>query len=597
MIDRKLLKLPKMKQVLAVLAGLFVLQAFFIIGQAVSLSQAITHLWSGQLLVNQCYWMILFLVTYTLRHGVKWLQDMLLDRYATEQASALRQQLLIKVFRDGPAIIQKHGTGNMTTLALDGIDNVKNYLKLITEKMMSMSIVPWLVLVTIFWLDWRSGVVLLLVFPLIILFMIILGYAAKNKADKQFASYQKLANHFMDAIRGIDTLKRFGVSQEYGNSIFKTSERFRVATMSTLKVAILSTFALDFFTTLSIAIVAVLLGLRLINGEVFLFEALTVLILSPEYFLPVRDFSGDYHATLDGKNAFQAVTSVLDEPSQVAGTTAIGEWHDTSSLELSGITFSYNTSYDISHNTNHNTGLTTSSSDSSKMALKQIDLAVSGYHKVGIIGMSGSGKSTLINLLSGFLSQQAGEVRLEGQAISSLKEKQWQQQLAYIPQNPYIFSGTLAANMAFYHPAATKEQLLQAAQVVGLNELIAQLPDGIDTKIGEGERALSGGQAQRIALARAFLDPSRKIWLFDEPTAHLDIETEVELKERMVPLMANHLVFFATHRLHWMKQMDHIIVMDQGEIVEQGSLEKLLAKNGAFCQLSTTLRGDQNVKK
>jgi len=583
MIDRKLLKLPKMKQVLAVLAGLFVLQAFFIIGQAVSLSQAITHLWSGQSLANQGQWLLLFLLTYALRHAVKWLQDTILDRYATEQASAIRQQLLLKVFHDGPTIIQKQGTGNITTLALDGIDNVKNYLKLISEKMMSMVIVPWLILATIFWLDWRSGVVLLLVFPLIILFMIILGYAAKNKADKQFASYQKLANHFMDAIRGIDTLKRFGISQDYGNSIFKTSERFRVATMSTLRVAILSTFALDFFTTLSIAIVAVLLGLRLINGEVFLFEALTVLILSPEYFLPVRDFSGDYHATLDGKNAFQAVTSVLDEPSQVAKTTAISEWHDTSSLELSGITFSY----DTSHNT--------SSNGSSKMALKQIDLAVSGYQKVGIIGMSGSGKSTLINLLSGFLSPKAGEVRLEGQEISSLKEKEWQQQLAYIPQNPYIFSGTLAENMSFYHPTATKEQLLQAAQVVGLNELIAQLPDGIDTKIGEGERALSGGQAQRIALARAFLDASRKIWLFDEPTAHLDIETEVELKERMVPLMANRLVFFATHRLHWMKQMDYIIVMDQGKIVEQGSLQELLAKNGAFCQLSTALRGEGNV--
>ena len=168
----------------------------------------------------------------------------------------------------------------MVTLTLDGISEVEDYIQLTLSKMISMMIVPIVVLAMAFYLDWLSGVILFFIYPLIVLFMIILGYAAKAKADKQFVSFQRLSNHFIDSLRGIDTLKYFGLSKRYANSIYKTSERFRKTTMSVLRVAILSTFALDFFTTLSIAVVAVFLGLRLINGEITLFPALTVLIIS-----------------------------------------------------------------------------------------------------------------------------------------------------------------------------------------------------------------------------------------------------------------------------------------------------------------------------
>lgn len=207
--------------------------------------------------------------------------------------------------------------------------------------------------------------------------------------------------------------------------------------------------------------------------------------------------------------------------------------------------------------------------------------------------MSGSGKSTLINNLSGFLIPKEGEITFDGQKMTALRQSDWQQQLVYIPQNPYIYRMTLRENVAFYQPNVTEEQVWQAIEVAGLTKLVQELPQGIDTMLGEGERHLSGGQAQRIALARAFLDQHRKILLFDEPTAHLDIETEVELKERMLPLMENHLVFFATHRLHWMEEMDQILVMDQGRIVERGTLAELQAKNGAFVALVNGMRREQ----
>ncbi|MDU4625683.1 MAG: ABC transporter transmembrane domain-containing protein, partial [Enterococcus gallinarum] len=314
MIDKQIIELPGMKRLMGLLAGLSFLQALFIIGQAYGLASGITGLWEGQSLEEQWGWILLFFCSFLGRQAIVYFRTKKLDSYSYQQATELRNQLLEKIFRVGPQIVQQQGTGNITTMVLEGISQVENYLQLILAKIMNMSIIPWVILALVFYLDWISGLVLLLVFPLIIIFMIILGYAAQSKAEKQYRTFQLLSNHFIDSLRGIDTLKLFGISKKYGKSIFASSERFRKATMGSLRVGILSTFALDFFTTLSIAVVAVLLGLRLINEEILLFPALTILILSPEYFLPIRDFSSDYHATLDGKNAMTAVSTILSEP-------------------------------------------------------------------------------------------------------------------------------------------------------------------------------------------------------------------------------------------------------------------------------------------
>ena len=223
-----------------------------------------------------------------------------------------------------------------------------------------------------------------------------------------------------------------------------------------------------------------------------------------------------------------------------------------------------------------------------------ISLNIHGYEKVGVIGMSGSGKSTLINLLSGFLTPKNGEITIQKQDAKTLNIPDWHKQLIYIPQNPYIFTASLRDNVAFYTPKASDDEIKQAIHVVGLDDLVKELPDGLDTIIGQGKRVLSGGQAQRIALARAFLDQQRKVMIFDEPTAHLDIETEVDLKKKMLPLMKDHLVIFATHRLHWMKEMDYILVMDHGKLVEQGTFDELEKKNGYFVKLIEKMRGDHD---
>lgn len=569
MIDKQLMSLPGFKKMMGMLVGLAVSQAFFIIGQAYFLARTITNLWQGQPVKQQVMMMVWFAACYCGRHVVNYGRDRLLDRYAYQRASELRSQLLEKVFHLGPQVVQQQGAGNVITMALEGIDQVEEYFHLILAKMMNMMIIPWLILVMIYVLDVESGVILTLVFPLIIIFMVVLGVAAKGRADKQYAVFQLLSNHFIDSLRGIDTLKFFGLSKSYAHSIFNTSERFRKATMNTLKIAILSTFALDFFTTLSIAIVAVFLGLRLLNHVILLFPALTVLILTPEYFLPIRDFSGDYHATLNGKNALHAIYQVLEQPEPASQPVALPTWNADQTLTLTNLNFEYE----------HGSGVT------------DVNLTVHGFQKIGVIGMSGAGKSTLINLLSGFLAPTSGTITVGSQQLTDFNQPDWQKQLIYMPQNPYIFAMSVRDNITFYHPEASDDDVAQAVSVAGLTQLIDELPQGLATVIGEGARPLSGGQAQRIALARAFLDQSRRILLFDEPTAHLDIETEVELRQRMVPLMADRLVFFATHRLHWLQEMDTILVVEQGRIVEQGTMAQLQARNGAFVRLVAAMQG------
>ena len=568
MIDRELFQLAGAKSISRKLAGLDVLQAFLIVGQALALRAVITQLWQGHAL----NWPLLlaFAVCFTGRPLVNWLSERWVDYYAGQTAQVLRRRLRSKLFQQGPALVQAQGTGSMITMVLDGVAEVRQYIKLIFSKTLTMMIVPVIVLIAAGFLDLRSAIILLIMYPLIVMFMIILGKAAQAKAEKQFGNFQKLSNNFIDSLRGIATLKYLGLSKRYSRSIFNSSEHFRERTMRVFKIAMLSTFALDFFTTLSIAVIAVYLGFDLIKGKIDLYPALAVLILAPEYFLPIRNFASDFHATLNGKNSFKRIHQLINRPVAPTADLSLHEWQAEDELKLDQIQFKY----------------------PNGVAIASLSLSIRGYQKVGIIGMSGAGKTTLINLLSGFLTPTAGQITIQGQAAATLDIPDWRKQLLYIPQNPYVFTATLRENIAFYTPDVNDEQVLQVIKVVGLEDLLADLPDGLDTVIGSGRRVLSGGQAQRIALARAFLDKQRRVMIFDEPTAHLDIESELDLKKRMLPLMDHRLVFFATHRLHWMNEMDYILVMNHGRLVGQGTFADLQQHNEYFQQLMKEMRGE-----
>ncbi|GEO78771.1 thiol reductant ABC exporter subunit CydD [Companilactobacillus mindensis] len=576
MIDKRLFRLPGTKKLLLMLAGLTLLQAFVVLFQGKYLAEALVNSWEQKSLQTIVMPMILFAVAFIFRHVFNLINTKIVESYAGKTSENIRSQLLDKVYNAGPEIISEEGTGNLVTSSLDGIDLVENYFKLIFTKLMNMSIIPPVLLIYIYTQNIASGITLTVIVPLVILFMIILGLAAQSKADSQYAQYTILSNHFLDALRGLPTLKMLGLSKRYAKNIYTVSDEYRRRTMNTLRIAILSTFALDWLTTLGIAILAVFLGLGLINNSFPLFPALVTLILAPEYFLPLRDFSNDYHATLNGKNALNSIFEILDRPTtDQADDLDDFTWDKDSTVEVNNLQFTYkgvgtdDVSLDIDH------------------------LKLSGYQRIGVIGKSGSGKTTLIRAIGGFLIPDHANIKINQQSVANFKQANWQKKLTFLPQSPYLFAGSIAENIAFYRPKASLDDIKKAADAAGLQDFINTLENGYETQIGEGGRGISGGQQQRIMLARAFLADDRHVLIFDEPTAHLDIETEYALKQPMEKLFQNHLVIFATHRLHWIKEMDYVIVMDNGKIAEQGTPDELSSHNGAYSKLIANMRGDQ----
>lgn len=587
MIDRSLFSLPGIRTALAQLAAINAALGALAVAQAWALALAISRLWAGGALACSLVPAAAFLACYALRQAMRTLQDSRMERYAGERASELRRNLLERVYDEGPALVQKTGSGGISALALEGISQVETYLELILPKMVGVVAVPAVILIAIFATDWASGIIALVCYPVTVLYMVMLGKTAQERAARRHAEFMRLSNHFIDSLRGIETLRLFGRSRAHAGRIYSVSERFREATMKTIAVATLSSAVLDLIATFGLAGIAILLGFRLSDGEVALLPALFVLIMVPDYFAPLRAFASDFHASLDGKNALAAITGVISgacahSTDRSTGTAAGAgpsqasvdddfSWEPRSTLELSGVCYSY---------------------DGNQRALSDISIVLHGGMRVGLVGLSGAGKSTLASLLAGFIAPSAGGIRLDGAAVSNLCSQGWRHQVAYIPQTPYIFHATLAQNIAFYRPNATLEQIEDAARAMGLMGLVRDLPQGLHTVIGEAGRPLSGGESHRVALARAFLDPSRRVLILDEPTAHLDIETEVELKETLLPLFSDRLVVFATHRLHWVDQMDLVLVMESGRLVQAGSPAQLKGTQG-YLALASAINGSE----
>ncbi|HDR7781809.1 thiol reductant ABC exporter subunit CydD [Bacillus sp. FSL M8-0063] len=553
---------PGSRVLYVVLTIISILEAVSIIAQTVFLARAITFLFQGETVQSLLNETVYFGITFAVRHMLVRISQILVERFAEKTGSLLRKQLIEAYFTLGPRYVQTAGTGHLVTLSIEGIEKFKTYIELTIPKMIRSSIIPGLIVLYVFTLDIESGIILVVTIPIVIIFMILLGLAAQKMADSQYESYRVLSNHFVDTLKGLETLKYLGKSKQHEGKIEKVSKRYRKATMRTLRVAFLSSFALDFFTSLSIAFVAVGLGIRLIDGTIVLLPALTILILAPEYFLPIKQVGANYHATLDGQLAMEQIEEILQQQKEIGTKESnVGLiWNSSSNLKLQDVKVK--------------------NDESEKSILEGIDFTWKGTGAIGVIGESGAGKSTLIDVLAGFLTPSGGKLIVNGVEIDGATREDWQKNIAYIPQQPYIFPLSLKDNICFYETNTTDAEVERVINEVGLRSLVTSLPNGMYERIGEGGRMLSGGQEQRVAMARALLS-KKPIILLDEPTAHLDIETEFEIKQAMLRLFEGKLVFLATHRLHWMKQMDHILILNKGEMIERGTYEELL-KNEAL---------------
>lgn len=613
MLDKELFRLPGIKLLLGVMVALSFLEAVCIIGEAWGLSHALVALWQGAAFEQTLSYLVVFGISFLAVRVVLNVREAYVGKYAYEQARAERSALFESIFRTGAPAVQTFGTGTTATMALEGVDAFQKYLETVLPNVVKMVVLPLVFAIVIFCADWVSGIIVVLLLPAMIMLMVLIGKTTAEKSQSQHATFKVMSNHFIDSVRGVATLNTFRISKDYARRIFTVSEQFRKATMETLKTATLSGATLDMFATLALAAVAIMLGMRLIDGSLALLPALFVLILVPEYFRPIREFAADFHANLEGKNSLHTISAMREATRYVPPAVEVPTWNETSTLFLHEVEKVYD-------------GVS---------ALRPFSGELQGYARVGVIGASGSGKSTLLRLLAGLedptisprdgsatsaqdaaqgataaqgvaqgVVQGAGAVQsataaqgvaqgatapstapfvirnggdntradrksdtipdreMESIALDSLRQASWQDQIAYIPQDPYIFHATVRDNLAFYNPEASDAQIMDALHTLGLTQLLDELPQGLDTLLGEGGRELSGGQAQRIALARVFLDSKRKILLFDEPTAHLDVETEYELKAPMLALMQGKLVVFATHRLHWLDAFDMVYELD-----------------------------------
>ncbi|WP_186580600.1 thiol reductant ABC exporter subunit CydD [Aquibacillus kalidii] len=565
---RDLLAYKGIMKVLASVLFITLIEVASIILQAKLLSTWLFQLFNGSIFRKTLTIGILFITTFVIRHFVVMIKKKITFHYAQRTSITMKKQLLTKIFELGPKFTNKQGTAKLVTLAMEGTTQVRTYLELLIPKMVAAFVIPAVIFIYVFFQDKLSSIILFLTLPIIVAFMILLGLAANKKMEKQWDDYHLLSNHYLDSLRGMETLKYLGLSKKHGATIDDVSDSYRKSTMGTLRIAFLSSFALDFFTMLSVASVAVGLGLRLINGELLLDVALLILILSPEFFLPIKEVGSDYHATLNGQEAAKAIRTIIEEEEkdELVVSSSKG-WNRSSILKLSSVNYAHE--------------------NDQQSALSSIGFQVKGFERIGIVGASGAGKSTLIDILGGFLQPDQGTFRVHDQILPTLTSNGWRKQVTYLPQHPYLFSDSLAENIRFYNQDATRDMVEKAVVSAGLIEMMKSLPNGLDEEIGNGQRSLSGGQEQRVALARALVS-DRPILLLDEPTAHLDIETEYELKEKMLGLFENKLVFFATHRLHWMEQMDRIIVLKDGEIAEMGTLDELMKLKGEYYSLILT---------
>ena len=485
--------------------------------------------------------------------------------------SSLRKRLMSHILSLGPVYARGERTGELITTVVQGIESIEEYFSKYLPQLILAGGIPLLILGFVFPLDWKSGLILLLTGPLIPVFMILIGKLAEKKSLHQFQSLSWMSAHFLDVLQGITTLKVFGRAKDQTRVIERVSDSFRKATLSVLRIAFLSALVLEFLATMSTALIAVTIGLRLVYGTLSFSAGLFLLLLAPEFYTPLRTLGLNFHAGLSGVNAAGRIFEILDLPLMSVEENQKGQ-------ELSS---------DF-HISLQNVSLTYQAGE--VPALKGINLSLFSGEKVALVGPSGAGKTSIAQILLRFIEPSTGDVFVNGELLKTISRKNWREQIAYISQTPYLFAGSIAENIHFGRPSATIEEVRSAAQAAAANEFILDLPEGYDTLLGEGGTRLSGGQAQRIAIARAVLKDA-PLLILDEATSSLDPDTEYAVQQALKQLMHGKTALIIAHRLSTVRHADRIVVFEQGQIVEQGNHEELMRAQGLYCRLVSEYRG------
>lgn len=551
---------------LSVLLGM--LSALSVIAQMRFLSEVVNRVFFLHNNLVQVESLLVFLlVAIIVRAIFLWGREIVTRRGAIRAKTEVRERLFAHLLHLGPVFSRGERTGELVATLNEGIERLDAYICRYVPQMFLSVLIPLMIVIAILPLDWFSAILLLFTGPIIPLLMFLIGNYTEKRIEAQWTALSRMSAHFLDVLQGLTTLKIFGRSITERERIARISNGFRDRTLHVLRYAFLSGAVLEFMTAMAIGVIASTLGVRLLNHGISFEYAFFILLLTPEFYRPLQELGVQRHAGMEGGAAAKRITEILATPVQgesSAGVTNINRLQRPLSIDFANLTYTY--------------------PGKAAPALKKISFSLHPSTCTALVGRSGAGKSTIANLLLRFLNCESGTITVNGIPLSALPVDLWREYVALVPQRPYLFFGTVRENIQLAHPSATDDEVVQAAKMAGAADFISQLPYGFSTQIGEQGQRLSAGQAQRLAIARAFLK-NAPFLILDEPTSSLDPESESLIRCAIERLMQDRTVLVIAHRYNTIASAQQIIVLDNGHIVESGKPDELLVRDGNYTRL------------
>ena len=548
-VDPRLLRRARAARVLlAADAALGLVAALLVLAQAVLIAHVVASAFDGASLAEVRAPLIVLAAVAVARAGVAWGFEVAGRRAATDVLSQLRLDLVERRLRDRPAALDGEGSAEVATVAVSGVDALETAFARYLPQVVLAALVPLAVLALAAAVDPVSALVMLVTLPLVPVFMWLVGRYTERRARERWRALARLSSHFLDVVRGLPTLRAFNRSRAQAERIAAVGEEYRRTTMGTLRVAFLSGTVLELAATLGIALVAVTVGVRLVEGAVAFEAGLTVLVLAPELYLPLRNLAAQYHASADGLAVSGRLLDLVAEEAAPSVGRSIAPSPRHASVRLEAVSFAYPAR--------------------DGLVLDAVDLELAPGETVALVGESGSGKSTIAALLLRFAEPTGGRLLTGDVDLAGCDVAAWRSRIAWLPQRPTLFRGTIADNIRLGNTRAVDREVRTAARLAGADRFVRELADGYGTIVGDGGRALSAGELRRIALARAFLRDA-PLLLLDEPTANLDQESAELVADAIDYVRGERTLLLIAHHAELAGRADRVVTLAAGRVVER----------------------------